>query len=302
MAKRDHNGGHEQPAAGGPPTSADDIGGWLKRARGLLAPVSASPALDAELLLARALGRDRSWLVAHRDETPDAAVLARAEAWLARRVAGEPLAYITGVREFWSLKLEVTPAVLIPRPDTEILVERALELIPADRPCRVLDLGTGSGAIAIAIASERASAEVTATDASADALAVARRNAERLVPGRIRFAAGDWFSALEDGRFDLVVSNPPYVAAGDKALADPAIACEPRRALAAGTDGLDDIRRIAAALTAHLAPGGRVLIEHGAMQAAGVAGILRAEGLEVIACRRDLAGADRVTEARLPDA
>lgn len=283
-------------------TSAEDIGGWLRRARALLAPVSESPALDAELLLARALGRDRSWLIAHRDETPDAGALALADGWLVRRAAGEPLAYITGVREFWSLELEVTPAVLIPRPDTEILVERALELIPAGRTCRVADLGTGSGAIAIAIANERPAAAMTATDASEEALAVARRNAERLVPGRIRFVAGDWFSALPDERFDLVVTNPPYVAGDDAALADPAIACEPRRALAAGADGLDDIRRIAAALPAHLAPGGRVLIEHGAMQAAGVAGILRAVGLEVVACRRDLAGADRVTEARLPDA
>lgn len=283
-------------------TSADDIGGWLRRARALLTPVSESPALDAELLLARALGRDRSWLLAHRDEPPDADALAQAEAWLARRAAGEPLAYITGIREFWSLEFNVTPAVLIPRPDTEILVERALELIPAGQPCRVADLGTGSGAIAIAIASERAAAEVTATDESEEALAVARRNAARLVPGRIRFVAGDWFAALGGERFDLVVSNPPYVAEADPALADAAIACEPRRALAAGADGLDDIRRIAAALPAHLAPGGRVLIEHGAMHAADVAGILRAEGLEVVACRRDLAGTDRVTEARLPDA
>lgn len=287
---------------------ADDIGGWLRRARAALAGVSDSPTLDAELLLARALGRDRSWLVAHRDDSPDAEAKAKADAWLARRVTGEPLAYITGAREFWSLEFEVTPDVLIPRPDTEILVERALELIPRDDGCRVLDLGTGSGAIAIAIAiaiataSERSAAEVIATDASAQALAVARRNAARLVPGRIRFVESDWFTGLGSERYDLIVSNPPYVAEDDPALADAAIAFEPRRALAAGADGLDDIRRIAAGLPAHLAPGGRALIEHGAMQAASVAGILRAEGLEVVACRRDLAGADRVTEARLPDA
>jgi len=285
---------------------ADDIGGWLRRARAALAGVSDSPRLDAELLLARALGRDRSWLVAHRDDSPDAEAKTKADAWLARRVTGEPLAYITGTREFWSLEFEVTPAVLIPRPDTEILVERALELIPRDDGCRVLDLGTGSGAIAIAIAiaiaSERSAAEVTATDASAQALAVARRNAARLVPGRIRFVESDWFTGLGSERYDLIVSNPPYVAEDDPALAEAAIAFEPRRALAAGADGLDDIRRIAAGLPAHLAPGGRALIEHGAMQAAGVAGILRTEGLEVVACRRDLAGADRVTEARLPGA
>ncbi|WP_405241224.1 peptide chain release factor N(5)-glutamine methyltransferase [Lentisalinibacter salinarum] len=288
--------------------AAEDIGGWLRRARAALAYVSDSPALDAELLLARALGRDRSWLIAHRDDTPDAGAKAKAkaDAWLARRVTGEPLAYITGTREFWSLEFEVTPAVLIPRPDTEILVERALELIPHGERCRVLDLGTGSGAIAIAIAiataSGRPAAVVTATDASAQALAVARRNAARLVPGRIRFVESDWFGGLGDERYDLILSNPPYVAQDDPALADAAIGFEPRRALAAGADGLDDIRRIAAGLPAHLAPGGRALIEHGAMQAAGVAGILRAVGLEVVACRRDLAGADRVTEARLPDA
>jgi release factor glutamine methyltransferase len=289
MNERMHNG-------------ADDIGGWIRRARAALADVSDSPALDAELLLAHALGRDRSWLIAHRDDRPDAGVKAQADAWLARRVTGEPLAYITGTREFWSLAFEVTPAVLIPRPDTEILVERALELIPRDDGCRVLDLGTGSGAIAVAIASERPAAEVTATDASAEALAVARRNAARLVPGRVRFVVSDWFTALGNERCDLIVSNPPYVAQDDPALADAALGFEPRRALTAGADGLDEIRRIAAGLPAHLAPGGRALIEHGAMQAAGVAGILRAVGLEVVACRRDLAGADRVTEARLPDA
>ncbi|WP_405223486.1 peptide chain release factor N(5)-glutamine methyltransferase [Lentisalinibacter sediminis] len=281
---------------------ADDIGGWLRRARAALTDVSDSPALDAELLLARALGRDRSWLIAHRDDAPDAGAKAQADAWLARRLKGEPLAYITGTREFWSLELAVTPAVLIPRPDTEILVERALELIPPDEGCRVLDLGTGSGAIAIAISSERPTAEVTAADASAEALTVARRNAARLVHGRIRFVESDWFEGLGDERYDLIVANPPYVEEHDPALADAGIAFEPRRALAAGADGLDEIRRIATGLPAHLASGGRALIEHGAMQAAGVAGMLRAEGLEVVACRRDLAGADRVTEVQLPDA
>ncbi len=282
--------------------AAHDIGDWLRRARAALADVSDSPSLDAELLLARALGQDRSWLIAHRDEAPDAEAQVLADDWLARRRAGEPLAYITGSREFWSLHLEVTPAVLIPRPDTEVLVERALELIPPQDARRILDLGTGSGAIAIALASERPAARVTATDASPQALAVARRNAERLVPGRIRFVEGDWFAAVGDERFDVIVSNPPYVAEDDAALADAAIAREPRAALAAGPDGLDAIRRIAAGLPAHLAPAGRALIEHGAMQAAAVAGILRAGGLEVVACRRDLAGTDRVTEARLPDA
>ena len=281
-------------------TVGSSVRHWLTQARDRLRGVSSSPGLDAELLLARACGRDRSWLFAHPDEAPDATDLVRANRWLARRIEGEPIAYITGMREFWSLELEVTPAVLIPRPDTEILVESALALMPPAAAVRVCDLGTGSGAIAIAIATERPDALVTATDASAAALAVARRNAERLVPGRIRFVESDWFAALGDERFDLIVSNPPYVAAADPALADAAIRHEPRAALAAGVDGLDAIRRIAAGLACHLPAGGHFVVEHGAMQAAGVASILRDHGLEVTACRRDLSGNERVTVARLP--
>ncbi|MEJ2602319.1 MAG: peptide chain release factor N(5)-glutamine methyltransferase [Gammaproteobacteria bacterium] len=280
----------------------EDIGSWLRAARTLLADVSPRPGPEAELLLARALGRDRSWLIAHRDEPMDADSHARAAAWLERRRRGEPLAYIAGVREFWSLPLAVSPAVLIPRPETETLVQRALDLIPEGEERRVLELGTGSGAIAISIARERPCAEVVATDVSVGALAVAQENAQRLAPGRIRFLESDWFTDLGEERFDIIVSNPPYVARDDAALADAAIRYEPALALAAGVDGLDAIRRIASGLPRHLAPGGRVLIEHGAMQAAGVAGILRSHGLASIACRQDLAGNDRVTEARLPGA
>lgn len=277
-----------------------DLKKLLGRARTELAEVGAS-ALDAELLAARALGRGRSWLLAHGDYRPDADERARIHGLVARRRAGEPLAYIIGEREFWSLSLEVNPAVLIPRPETELLVERALELISEGDKARVLELGTGSGAVAIAIASERPRCRITATDKSAAALEVARRNAERLVAGRIRLLRSDWFERLAGERFDLIVSNPPYVAADDPRLSETDIAREPREALVAGSDGLDEIRRIAAGLREHLQAGARVLLEHGAMQASGVAGILAARGLEVVACRRDLAGLDRVTEARAPD-
>ncbi len=255
-------------------------------------------AVDADVLIAHALGRGRAWLIAHGEYEPAEPERERIERLLGRRAAGEPVAYVTGRREFWSLEFEVSPAVLIPRPETELLVERALALLPPDSPASILDLGTGSGAVAVAIATERPHCDVVAVDESREALAVTRRNADRLAPGRVRLVASDWFSALGDTRFDLIVSNPPYVEERDPCLAEPAMAREPRRALAAGQDGLDAIRRIAAGTVQHLAPGGTLLIEHGAMQAESVAGILAARGLEVVACHRDLAGNDRVTEAR----
>jgi release factor glutamine methyltransferase len=213
---------------------------------------------------------------------------------VARLLAGEPLAYVLGEQPFREHAFRVTPDVLIPRPDTEVLVACALEAIAEDRTGRILDLGTGSGCIAISIAFERPACEVVAVDASAAALAVARDNAARLDAGNVRFVESDWYAALEGERFDLIVSNPPYVAAGDPHLAD--LAHEPRSALVAGADGLDDIRRIVAGAGSHLRPGGSLMVEHGYDQRDAVMGIFRAGGFEVLLAHDDLAGRPRVVE------
>jgi release factor glutamine methyltransferase len=211
-----------------------------------------------------------------------------------RRSAGEPLAYITGVKEFWSLPLTVAPGVLVPRPETELLVELCLAL-PATT--RVADLGTGSGAIAIALASERPDWQVIATDVSAEALDIAAINCRRLHVGNVELRQGRWCEAL-DGSFDAIVSNPPYIAPGDAALA--ALAHEPQMALVAADEGFADLLEIAAGARARLRPGGRLLLEHGAIQAATLAARLAGLGYVDIHCHRDLAGHDRVTAAIWP--
>ncbi|HKR77416.1 MAG TPA: peptide chain release factor N(5)-glutamine methyltransferase [Rhodanobacter sp.] len=250
---------------------------------------------DAEALLLHVLGQPRSWLFAHADDAPDMDVQTAFEALVARRVAGEPVAYLTGRRGFWTLELEVTPATLIPRPETELLVELALERLPRDATIRVADLGTGSGAIALAIASERPHARVVATDASADALAVARRNAQRVGIDNVRFVQGDWLAPLADERFALVVSNPPYIEATDPHLAQGDLRYEPATALASGADGLDDIRRIVAGATAHLDPGGWLLFEHGWNQGDAARALLRAAGYAQVFTAQDLEARDRVS-------
>jgi release factor glutamine methyltransferase len=259
-----------------------------------------SPRADAEILLAHVLGRDRTWLVAHADADCDAVLATRFESLLARREAGEPVAYLVGRRGFWSLDLEVGPGVLLPRPETELLVEFALQHLDPGSTARVLDLGTGSGAIALAVASERPRATVEAVDASAAALEIARANARRLGLSRVAFHPGDWFAPLGGRRFDLVLSNPPYVAEHDPHLERGDLRFEPRAALASGPDGLDAIRRIAAGAAAHLAPGGRIALEHGFAQAAAVRALLSAAGLREVASIRDLAGHERITHARSP--
>jgi release factor glutamine methyltransferase len=266
----------------------------------LLEGASASPRLDAEVLLAHALGWTRAALFARRDEPLAPADAQRCLDLLAARRAGRPVAQVTGRREFWSLVLEVTPDVLTPRPDTETLVERALARLPEGAPARVLDLGTGSGAVALAIAQERPAAAVTATDASAAALAVAARNAQGLGLGRVALAAGDWLAAVPGARFDVIVSNPPYLADADWAGADPELAFEPRAALAAGVDGLDALRRIVAGAPAHLVPGGWLLLEHGAGQGPAVRALLAAAGFDGVLTSTDLGGNPRVTEGRWP--
>ena len=257
-----------------------------------------SSRLDAELLLAWLLGRSRAWLLAHAEQSLAPAIATRFRAQLARRAQGEPLAYISGRREFWSLDLEVNPAVLVPRPETELLVERALALLP-DRTADVADLGTGSGAIALACASERPQWRITATDVSPAALAVATLNATRLSLGNIRFLQGSWYEPLGAEHFDLLLSNPPYVAADDPALADPALRHEPQTALVAANQGLADLSALVAGAPAHLRPGGWLLLEHGAGQARVVAEMLVSQTWAHVRCHADLAGHDRVTEAQL---
>ncbi|NID17110.1 peptide chain release factor N(5)-glutamine methyltransferase [Luteibacter yeojuensis] len=252
--------------------------------------------LEAELLLAHALGVDRAWFFAHAEDRPDAAAVERFETLVARRVAGEPVAYILGRRDFWSLPLEVTPATLIPRPETELLVELALERLP--RGGSVLDLGTGSGAIALALANERPDIEVVAVDASAAALAVARRNAERLGLARVAMRESDWYASLDDRRFDVIVSNPPYVEAGDPHLRQGDLRYEPASALASGIDGLDDMRRIADGARRHLRKDGWLLVEHGWNQGDAVRALFRQSGLSHAFTAQDLEARDRVTGAQ----
>jgi len=253
--------------------------------------------LDAQLLLAHALGRSRSWLLAHEEALLGPAEQLEFAALLERRIAGEPLAYIVGEREFWSLALRVTPDVLVPRPETELVVERALALVNAAK-AQVADLGTGSGAIALALASERPQWQLVATDQSAAALAIAGQNARTLQLQNLRFVAGDWLAPLRGERFALIVSNPPYIAAGDAALADLALQHEPQTALTSGPEGLDALRSIIAAAPEHLLPGAWLVLEHGADQAAAVATMLVAQGFTHVRCHADLAGLPRVTEAQ----
>jgi len=253
---------------------------------------------DAEALLLHALGQSRGWLFAHADDAVDMDVQTAFEALVARREAGEPVAYLTGRRGFWTLELEVTPATLIPRPETELLVELALERLPRDAAAGVADLGTGSGAIALAIASECPQAQVLATDASADALAVARRNAQRLGVGNLRFAQGDWLAPLAGQRFALIVSNPPYIEAADPHLAQGDLRFEPASALASGADGLDDIRRIVAGAPGHLDADGWLLFEHGWNQGAAARALLREAGYVQVFTAQDLEARDRVSGGR----
>jgi len=254
--------------------------------------------LDAELLVAHALGHARAWLYSHTDEMIGADALARIEPLIAARVRGAPIAQLLGRRGFWTLEIEVTPDTLIPRPETELLVELALARIPRDRVVRILDLGTGSGAIALAIAAERPLAHVTAVDASQPALSVARRNAEALRLRNIDFARGDWFAPVEGQRFEAIVGNPPYIAADDPHLETGDLRFEPRVALVSGHDGLDAIRCIARDAPAHLEHGGWLLLEHGWTQGMAVHELLIAAGLREVETRHDLEQRDRVTLGR----
>ncbi|WP_421621897.1 peptide chain release factor N(5)-glutamine methyltransferase [Alkalilimnicola ehrlichii] len=261
---------------------------------------SDSPAADADALLAHALGRDRAFFLAHPEHRPPASSLARFRQLLARRLAGEPVAHLTGRRGFWSLELKVTAETLIPRPETELLVEAALARVDGDRQLRVADLGTGTGAIALALADECPAWRVTAVEASAGALVVARENARRLgLADRVQVVAGSWFGPLAGERFDLVVSNPPYVGVHEPELDEGDVRFEPRSALAAGRDGLGDLRRIVGEAPGHLVAGGWLMVEHGFQQGEAVRRLFLEAGFGGVETLRDLAGHERVTVGRL---
>lgn len=256
---------------------------------------SDSPRLDAEMLLARALDVPRSYLFAHPEDSLDPAALARFTEAVERRSGGMPMAYITGEREFWSLTLMVTPDTLVPRPETEVLVDHALQMLAEDSDLRVLDAGTGSGAIALAIASERPLCAIVATDIDDAALAVAAENARQLDIANVEFRCGDWFEPVADERFELIVVNPPYIPHDDAHL--DRLSHEPRLALVAGEDGCDAIRRIARDAAAVLDEGGTLLLEHGDRQREAVTHILQSEGWRDIRHHDDLAGRPRVVIA-----
>ncbi|NWB49770.1 peptide chain release factor N(5)-glutamine methyltransferase [Pseudomonas gingeri] len=261
-------------------------------------PDSPTARLDAELLLAAALGKSRSYLHTWPEKIVSSeAALAFAD-FLVRRRGGEPVAYILGQQGFWKLDLEVAPHTLIPRPDTELLVEAALELLPA-APARVLDLGTGSGAIALALANERPAWHVTAVDRVPEAVALAERNRQRLGLNNATVLSSHWFSALDGLRFQLIISNPPYIASSDPHLAQGDVRFEPASALVAGADGLDDLRLIIAQAPAHLEADGWLMLEHGYDQAEAVRELLSAQGFSEVHSRTDLGGHQRISLGRL---
>ncbi len=261
---------------------------------------SDTPQLDAEVLLMHVLGKPRSYLHAWPETQLDTQQLAAFKTLVDQRASGQPVAYLTGKREFWSLDLDVNANTLIPRPDTELLVEQALEKLPADRPLHILDAGTGSGAIALALANERPHWTVFASDRSLPSLAVARNNAIRLKLDNVYFFAADWCRAMASHMFDALISNPPYIAEQDSHLGEGDVRFEPRSALAAGADGLDDLRRLTGEASRILRPGAQILLEHGFEQAEDVSRLLENNRFTDIGSARDLAGHERVSYARKP--
>jgi release factor glutamine methyltransferase len=280
---------------------ATEVTALLSEGGARLARVADHPRQEAEILLGAALGRSRAWLLAHGDERIlDCDATDVYESHLTRRARGEPIAYILGAREFWSLMLVVTPAVLIPRPETELAVELALARLPAAAGRRVLDLGTGSGAIALALAHERPQAYVVGTDVSVEAVDLARLNAASHGLGNVEFRTGTWFEPIAGESFDLVVSNPPYIAADDPRVERGVRLFEPPGALYSGADGLDALRLIIAGAAAHLTPGGGLVLEHGDRQGEDVRQLLGRHGFERVTTHRDLAGHDRCTVGQRP--
>ncbi|PAU54023.1 peptide chain release factor N(5)-glutamine methyltransferase [Pseudomonas indica] len=262
-------------------------------------PDSPTARLDAELLLAHVLGKSRSYLRTWPEQAVTGEQAQRFAALIERRRTGEPVAYILGRQGFWSLDLEVAPHTLIPRADTELLVETALALLPAG-PARVLDLGTGTGAIALALASERPGWTLVGVDRVPEAVALAERNRVRLKRGNARFCESHWFSALAGERFQMILANPPYIAADDRHLGEGDVRFEPASALVAGPDGLDDIRAIIEQAPAYLEAGGWLLLEHGFDQAAAVRDLFAARGFITVESRRDLGGHERISLGSFP--
>lgn len=279
---------------------ATEIRELLDEGAARLGRVADDPRHEAEILLGAALGRTRAFLLAHPEQRIlDCEATDRYESHVTRRAQGEPVAYILGEKEFWSLPLAVGPGVLIPRPETELLVERALAHLAADRSCDVLDLATGSGAVALAIATERPLARVVATDDSSAALDAARLNAARLsLESRIEFVVGSWYEPLSQRRFDVIVGNPPYIAAGDPRVEPAVRRFEPPAALFAGPTGLEALRVVIEGAPRYLVHGGWLAVEHGDEQGEAVRELFVATGFQDVRTHRDLAGRDRCTEGR----
>lgn len=258
--------------------------------------------LEAQILAAHALGVNRAWLIAHDRDELSVVQTSLIETLYTRREQGEPVAYILGEKEFYGHPFKVTPDVLIPRPDTELLVETALERLPKDRPARILDLGTGSGCIAISLALERPESTVIGIDASKEALNIAQENARNLRASNTQFIQSNWYSALSGESFDMIVANPPYIPTKDPHLAIGDLPFEPLPALAAGPDGLVDIRHIVAEAPQHLLPNGWLLLEHGFDQGEASRNIFSSAGMVLVDTCKDMAGLPRVTigQSRTP--
>ncbi len=271
---------------------------WLRAAISQLHS-SESPRRDAEILLGFVTGKTRTFILAFGETPLTAQQQQQLDSLLARRAGGEPVAHLVGEREFWSLPLFVSPATLIPRPDTECLVEQALSLLPAT-PCRILDLGTGTGAIALALASERPDCHITAVDVVADAVALAQRNARHLAMTNIDIMQSHWFSALDGQQFAMIVSNPPYIDEQDPHLAQGDVRFEPLSALVAADHGLADLQTIIGDARNFLLPGGWLLLEHGWQQGAAVRALFSRYGWQEVETCRDYGGNERLTLGKLP--